>query len=223
MTDVMDARDRAERENKRLTERQDQMNRIALENEKVLNRALDDATATQTALASALRDNAALTEQVTALQARCTALLELTRERDVEAHVRQLFQGYMQEIPEVPCVPDAKTMRLRVELVREEFEELMDACGYEHVGSTGIGVLDWKQTGKPDLVKIVDACIDIIVVTIGMLVACGVRFWPMWWAVQRSNVAKFGGPKDANGKQRKPANWQPPDVAGELRKQGFRD
>lgn len=172
-----------------------------------------------------------LEEQVTELQVRGTELLELTRERDVDAHVRQLFQGYLQEMPEVPCVPDDKTMRLRVALVAEEFFELLEAAGCEpdsadYAGHTcrkmiaeGVG----NSTGRVDLPQLVDACIDIIVVTIGMLVACGVRFWPMWWAVHRSNCSKFGGPKDANGKQQKPEGWQPPDIAGELRKQGFRD
>lgn len=167
--------------------------------------------------------NSALTEQVTTLQTRCTGLLELTRERDVDAHVRQLYRGFQQDIPETPCI--SPVLGFRVGLVREEFEELMFACGYEQptcdVGSSGVAMLDWKQTGKPDLVAIVDACIDIVVVTIGMLVACGVRFWPMWWAVHRSNVAKFGGPRREDGKQMKPANWQPPDIAGELRKQGW--
>ena len=36
-----------------------------------------------------------------------------------------------------------------------------------------------------------------------------------------AHPAKRGGRKDEHGKTRKPAGWTPPDVAGELRKQGW--
>ena len=188
-------------------------------------------TAEKRALQSALSENAALLANLTATQQRCGELLELTRERDVDAHVRQLFRGYKQDVPETPCVSDDETMRLRLSLIVEEFEELLASClgkpsPRDHDAWTqwnyGAG-REYAQHGplRVNLPELVDACIDLIVVTIGMLVACGVRFWPMWWAVHRSNVAKFGGPRREDGKQMKPANWQPPRIDVKLREQGW--
>jgi hypothetical protein len=34
-------------------------------------------------------------------------------------------------------------------------------------------------------------------------------------------MAKMSGPVDEHGKKRKPEGWKPPDIAGELRRQGW--
>lgn len=65
-----------------------------------------------------------------------------------------------------------------------------------------------------------DAIIEQIYVLIGTLVAMGIDFWPLWAEVQRANMAKAGGPV-VNGKVTKPEGWQPPDIEGELRRQGW--
>jgi predicted HAD superfamily Cof-like phosphohydrolase len=40
--------------------------------------------------------------------------------------------------------------------------------------------------------------------------------------VHAANMAKQAGPVDASGKKRKPEGWKPPDIAGELRRQGWK-
>ena len=61
---------------------------------------------------------------------------------------------------------------------------------------------------------------DEIYVLLGSLAAMGVDFWPLWDAVHAANMAKAGGPV-VDGKVKKPEGWQPPDIEGELRKQGW--
>ena len=39
--------------------------------------------------------------------------------------------------------------------------------------------------------------------------------------IQRTNMAKVGGPVREDGKRLKPPGWQPPDIEGELKKQGW--
>jgi predicted HAD superfamily Cof-like phosphohydrolase len=101
---------------------------------------------------------------------------------------------------------------VRVELIREEFEdELIPAL---HAG---------------DLVETVDACIDILYVTFGLLVEMGVDATPLFDEVQRSNMSKFGadgkpiiaGPNDPDGifegRVKKGPNYFRPNLAEVLR------
>lgn len=79
---------------------------------------------------------------------------------------------------------------VRIELIREEFEdELIPALEHD------------------DLVETVDAAIDILYVTFGLLVEMGVDAEVIFDEVQRSNMSKFGadgkpiiaGPNDPDG------------------------
>jgi hypothetical protein len=44
---------------------------------------------------------------------------------------------------------------------------------------------------------------------------------PIAAEVHRANMAKVGGPKSPTGKQLKPPGWTPPDIFGELKRQGW--
>ena len=78
---------------------------------------------------------------------------------------------------------------VRVELIREEFEELKDALAND------------------DMVETADACIDILYVTFGLLVEMGIDAQVLFDEVQRSNMSKLGpdgkaiiaGPNDPDG------------------------
>ena len=104
----------------------------------------------------------------------------------------------------MPCWPDDKTLRLRRKMTVEEHTELVDA-------------LD-----RRDMVETVDGVIDSIVVDLGLLVAMGIDPRPFWTAIHEGNIKKRGGPKAADGKMMKRADWVPPDIAGLLREQGWR-
>lgn len=87
---------------------------------------------------------------------------------------------------------------LRVRLIEEEAAEFAEAVR-DH-----------------DLPEMVDALCDLLYVTYGAAVSLGVDLEPFFEEVHRSNMAKVGGYRRADGKWMKPANWQPPDIAGLL-------
>lgn len=89
-------------------------------------------------------------------------------------------------------------VRLRVDLIREEFDELQEAVVDE------------------DLVEIADALADLVYVTIGMAITYGIDLRPVWNEVHRTNMMKEGGGLRADGKILKPAGWQQPNIAAAL-------
>lgn len=102
---------------------------------------------------------------------------------------------------------DDATSALYSRLIDEEVRELFDA------------------DMEGDITEVADACIDIIVVTLGKLRAMGLNPQPLWDEVHRSNMAKFvhdgvpGIKRRADGKILKPDDWTPPDIAGIVTRQ----
>ena len=123
--------------------------------------------------------------------------------------------------------PAMQNGQLRANLVLEEAIEFCESV----VGTTKavLMLLLWANKlmdkNKPhpggDLVGAVDAIADELVVCLGSAVEFGVDIKPIFKAVMDSNMAKSGGVKDENGKLQKPAGWKPPDIEGELKKQGW--
>lgn len=101
-----------------------------------------------------------------------------------------------------PRTPPADVWLLRLRLLREEAQEL-EAALYD---------------GSP--ARVAQEAADLIYVTVGTLLAFGIDLWPVWEAVQASNVAKAGGPRRPDGKFLKPPGWVPPDVPGIIARQG---
>lgn len=65
-------------------------------------------------------------------------------------------------------------------------------------------------------VQVLDGLVDSIVVLHNTSNAMGIDLEPFWDEVHRSNMAKAGGPKRADGKALKPDDWTPPDIQGLL-------
>jgi len=122
---------------------------------------------------------------------------------DWTAQLRSMFQAFDQALPERPGFPDEATVRLRVKLLREEVQETLDAVKAR------------------DIVETADGCIDVVVVTLGMLLAFGIDPRPLWQEVMATNMAKVGGPMSADGKRLKPAGWVSPDLHRLLVEQGW--
>lgn len=129
--------------------------------------------------------------------------------------------------PSVPTMPDAKTRELRARLILEECMETIDALGcgiyldkYQEIFFDQISI---KAEYPPNLVEIADGCADISVVTIGTLVACGIKDMELFKEVDENNLAKFGpgGHLREDGKWVKPPNHPKPDIARILREQGW--
>jgi predicted HAD superfamily Cof-like phosphohydrolase len=92
--------------------------------------------------------------------------------------------------------------KLYLNLIDEEWNELHDACEHED---------------GPELVEILDALIDILVVTIGAGNSLGFHMQGAWDEVMRSNFAKVDPitgkvKKRADGKVLKPESWTPPNL-----------
>ena len=101
-----------------------------------------------------------------------------------------------------PTFPLPVVQGLRLKLIREELEEVVDAIFND------------------DLVEIADGIADSIVVLLGTAVSYGIDMRPVWDEVHKTNMAKVGGPKRADGKVLKPEGWKPPDVKSILIEQG---
>lgn len=178
----------------------------------------------------------ALEEEVRRLQAReqelletNTRLVEELRQSDRRQMVREGFVAFDQELPERVGVPSDEQVRFRVRLVAEEFFELLASCFEETEEDDAQFALLHAMKAIDgghiciNLAEAIDASVDLGYVAEGFSIAFGVDSRPMWREVQRANLEKFNGPKRASdGKREKPEGWKPPDIEGELRKQGWR-
>ena len=101
----------------------------------------------------------------------------------------------------------AEDPMLQIRLIDEEVKELFNAIEEEN------------------LVEIADAMGDIIYVVMHCANAYGIDLEPIYDEIQRSNMAKVGSDgkvtRNANNKVMKPEGWMPPDIKGELLKQGW--
>ncbi|MGH7256101.1 MAG: MazG nucleotide pyrophosphohydrolase domain-containing protein, partial [Nitrospirales bacterium] len=100
-----------------------------------------------------------------------------------------------------PQVPDEATSRLRVNLIREEFEELQQALA------------------QGDTVALAKELADLLYVVYGTAVSCGIDMEPIFREVHRSNMSKVGGHKRPDGKWVKPPTYSPANVSPLLARQ----
>jgi predicted HAD superfamily Cof-like phosphohydrolase len=92
--------------------------------------------------------------------------------------VKVFMKTYGQEIKLSPDFPENKILKLRVDLIQEELDELKEAIE------------------NKDIVEVADALTDILYVTYGAGHSFGVNLDDCFSEVQRSNMSKL----DENGK-----------------------
>ena len=113
--------------------------------------------------------------------------------------VRLFMKTYGQEVKEKAGFSDAKTNKLRIELIKEELEELTTAMQDEN------------------LLEVADALTDILYVTYGAGHAFGIDLDKCFDEVQNSNMSKLGedGKPIYNeaGKVMKGPNYFKPDLS----------
>ena len=119
--------------------------------------------------------------------------------------------------------PEIREPELRARLILEEAFETVEALLGFTAGGAAINASfsEWLSGAGRDgesIVGAIDGMCDLIYVTLGTAVACGVDLEPFYDEVHRSNMAKSTGPRRGDGKVLKPPGWTPPDIAGLLAK-----
>ena len=113
--------------------------------------------------------------------------------------VRLFMKTYGQEVKNKAGFSDAKTNKLRIDLIKEELEELTEAMQDEN------------------LLEVADALTDILYVTYGAGHAFGIDLDKCFEEVQNSNMSKLGedGKPIYNeaGKVMKGPNYFKPDLS----------
>ena len=113
--------------------------------------------------------------------------------------VRLFMKTFGQEVKDKAGFSDAKTNKLRIDLIKEELEELTDAIQDE------------------DLLEVADALTDILYVTYGAGHSFGIDLDKCFEEVQNSNMSKLGedGKPIYNeaGKVMKGPNYFKPDLS----------
>ena len=113
--------------------------------------------------------------------------------------VKLFMQTYGQEVKAKANFSDEKTNKLRVDLIKEELEELT------------------KAMNEKDLLEVADALTDILYVTYGAGHAFGINLDMCFDEVQNSNMSKLGenGKPIYNeaGKVMKGPNYFKPDLS----------
>jgi len=117
--------------------------------------------------------------------------------------VMDFHKAFGQKVGDKPELPDINERGLRMKLLREEFEEYMEA------------------EEENDLVEIADALADLIYIACGTAVSYGIPLDKIYDEVHRSNMSKLVDGKPIyreDGKVMKPEGWSPPDIKGILEK-----
>ena len=131
----------------------------------------------------------------------------MQREQD---QVAEFMLEAKQELPPAPTIPSHEVRNLRLSLIGEEFIELANAFGYE----VNFDISDISP--RPDWTGIIhtaDALADLLYVTLGTAVACGIDIDPIFQEVHRSNMTKFiDGTFRSDGKYMKGPNYSPADI-----------
>ena len=118
--------------------------------------------------------------------------------------VRLFMKTYGQEVKDKAGFSDAKTNNLRIDLIKEELEELTEAMQDEN------------------LLEVADALTDILYVTYGAGHAFGIDLDKCFEEVQNSNMSKLGNDGkpiyNEDGKVMKGPKYFKPDLTKFLKK-----
>ena len=90
--------------------------------------------------------------------------------------VKEFMEAFGQKVVTTPSWPDAKTIGLRYELIREELEEFSDAI----------------YNGEGTIIDAADALADLLYVVYGAAHAFGIPIDECFDEVHNSNMSKLG-------------------------------
>lgn len=148
--------------------------------------------------------------------------------RHLLENIAELHRAFDHPCNESPVDPDGKRVALRVNLVVEEFFELIAAHGLMEKPGVERNVEELKTCLSHtcpttwDMVEIADGIGDLIVVLVGMALEYGIPLDRVWEDIHRANMAKVGPDgkveRRPDGKVLKPEGWQPPNISESLLK-----
>lgn len=146
-------------------------------------------------------------------------------EREMVEEFHRLVGAPVRERPEMPS---AEERVMRCTLLLEEVLELIQASGCRvAVMETYRGWLktaEVRSTHAPDLAAMAHENADIRYVSHGTDLAMGVDGGAVFELVNSANMRKIGPDgrvrRNEHGKILKPEQWEPADIASELRRQG---
>jgi predicted HAD superfamily Cof-like phosphohydrolase len=154
----------------------------------------------------------------------------------IRKQVMEFHRACETKDPEKPTIPSDAKVRLRARLITEEYIESMKYMFDDEVVFAGCkNVIDHAYSQlklaidnapvQVDMVSLMDGLADIDVVVEGTRLSFGVNGEPIAAEVHRSNMAKFkyGIKRREDGKILKPSDWTPPEIKGELEKQGWKE
>jgi predicted HAD superfamily Cof-like phosphohydrolase len=166
------------------------------------------------------------------------------RRQSLRQQVAEFHAAMGMQDPTTPTIPSDDRVRLRAKLIAEEFFEVMEAMFNIDDRSPSLfgqakDIVSEIISGSPGRLKypvrinmpeLADGIADLNYVSEGTNLEFGIDSAPIAAEVHKANMAKFIGepvwsePASPGGarKRLKPAGWTPPDIAGELRKQGWK-
>jgi len=139
------------------------------------------------------------------LSARSDACYEIGMEKVVK-DVGEFMDATSDPRPTKPELPAPAVRALRIRLLREEFDEYIEA------------------ENDNDLVEIADALADLTYIAVGTALKYGIPLDVVFREVHATNMAKFPDGKAnvrSDGKVLKPEGWKPPDIAALLQRHGW--
>lgn len=149
---------------------------------------------------------------------------------DHQRAVEQFLVGFGHHIPAHPEVADRSRLLTQLNLIWEEFSELVTGLAVEMWIDPSVDIrraIHWKEVifrspTSPNLVEIADACGDLMVVVTGMMSICGIADDNILREVNDNNLLKIqnGHLDPVSGKFIKPKDHPKPDILGRLRDQG---
>lgn len=124
--------------------------------------------------------------------------------------VGEFHEAFGVEEPEVPRLPDEGVVALRVNLIEEECDEVVEA-------------IDFMLDGEGNLANVAKELADLLVVTYGTARTFGIDIDAVFEEVHRSNMSKLGADGKPvyreDGKVLKGPNYSPADIASVLDRQ----
>lgn len=127
--------------------------------------------------------------------------------------VVEFMRACGQDVPVTPRIPSAEVIDLRIKLIEEETTELLkDLYWIKHYLSKHSEPLPQPLKLRV-LTALADDVADVNYVVNGTAAALGIDGETTFNIVHTANMKKTTGPRREDGKQLKPAGWQPPEPA----------